>query len=120
MFTSPSAWNKPIITHGPPEIVDLFIAVIRSLTDRFAHLCQLPQRLQFLHLLNDLLDEFHVRCLQTWKSKPEIKENLFQDVLMDYIIADSLYSIHHILQEWEYLPVTTINFCLFMKDVVGN
>lgn len=120
MFSSTSAWNKPIIP-GPPEIVDLFIAVIRSLTDRFAHLQTPPQRLQFLHLLNDLLEEFHVRCLQTWKSKTECDDYLSKDVLIDYLIADALNSVHNTLQEWEYLPVKLIislrNYVLIIKLV---
>ncbi|OXA45629.1 RINT1-like protein [Folsomia candida] len=103
MFSSESAWSKPIAA-GPPEIVDLFVAVIRSLTDRFAHLQHRAQRLKFLHLLNDLLDEFHVRSLQTWKCKSDINEYLPNDTPIDYVIADALYSIHDTLQEWEYLP----------------
>lgn len=93
---------------APPEIVDLFVAVIRSLSDRFAHLQKPKHRVAFLYLLKDLLEEFHVRCSQTWKSKSEFEDYLSKDVVVDYIIADALYSITETLQEWEYLPVSEV------------
>jgi len=107
MFSSASAWNRPVIP-GPPEIVDLFCAVIRCVTDRFAHLQQPGHKVQFLMLLVDLLDDFHVRCLHMWQSKTEFEDYLSNDVLIDYIIADTLHHITLTLQEWEDLPVVII------------
>jgi hypothetical protein len=104
MFSSPSAWNRPVIP-GPPEIVDLFFAVIRCVTDRFAHLQQPGHRVEFLQLLLELLDDFHVRCLQMWQSRTEFEDFLSKDILIDYIIADTLHYAFLTLQEWEDLPV---------------
>jgi len=104
MFASPTAWSAPIIPEGAPEIVELFLAVLRSLTDRFAHLQQASQHLLFVKLMNELLEEFHVRCLQQWKSKLDAEANGGTHVVVDYVIADALRCVHDTLQEWEYVP----------------
>jgi len=104
IFASPTKWKRPIMP-GPAEIVDLFVAILRCVTDRFAHLQQPGHKLQFLKLLLDLIDDFRIRCLQTWKSSNEFDEVTSEDVLIDYVIADSLIHVQNVVESWEDLPV---------------
>jgi len=50
------------------------------------------------------LEEFHVRCLQQWKSKDPETNGGTDIVVVDYVIADALRCVHDTLQEWEYVP----------------
>ena len=91
---------------GPAEIGDLFVLMLRFLVDRFAHLRQPGQKLQFLELLLDILDDYRIRCLQIWRSKVgEPNHFVSEHVLIDFIIADTLRYIQASVEAWEDLPV---------------
>ncbi|ODN01476.1 RAD50-interacting protein 1 [Orchesella cincta] len=103
MFASPTAWNRAAAP-GPAEIVDLFIAVIRFVIERFSYLEQPGHKLQFIQLIVELLDDFRVRCLQTWQSKCEHGYNESSSVIIDYVIADAIDRVQETLESWQDLP----------------
>lgn len=104
MFSSPTAWNRAS-SPGPPEIVDLFVAVIRFVIERFSFLEQPGHKLQFIQLIVELLDDFRVRCLQTWQSKCEHDYADPSAVIIDYVIADAINRVQITLESWQDLPV---------------
>ncbi|CAG7716726.1 unnamed protein product [Allacma fusca] len=112
IFSSPTAWDRAVESE-PAEVVDLFMAVLRFVTDRFAHLQEQSQKVLFLQLLVDMIDDFRVRCLQTWKSRRQIEADYKDGVLIDYIIADTLHSVQKTIESWEDLPFfATMSFFL--------
>lgn len=109
MFGSPTAWNRASVP-GPAEITDLFLAMIQFVVERFSYLEQPGHQLQFILLITELLDDFRVRCLQTWQSKCE--HGSFDHpsaALVDYIIADSVNRVKESLKSWQELPVSLIS-----------
>jgi len=98
LFSSATAWNR-VLTPGPTEIGELFVMMLRFVVDRFAHLRQPGQKIQFVQLLIEILDDFRIRCLQVWKSKPAV-DNL------DFLVAETLGYVHGVLEEWENSPVS--------------
>lgn len=107
MFSSPTAWNRASVP-GPAEITDLFLAVIRFVVERFSYLEQPGHKLQFIQLIVELLDDFRVRCLQTWQSKCEHDYNEPSVVIVDYIIADAVNRVVETLDAWQELPVSLL------------
>ena len=74
--------------------------MLRFVVDRFAHLRQPGQKIQFVELLVEILDDFRIRCLQVWKSKPPVYN-------LDFLVAETLGYVHGTLDNWEELPVST-------------
>lgn len=87
-----------MIVPGPTEVAELFSMMLGFMVDRFAHLCQPGQKIQFVQLLVEILDDFRIRCIQVWHSKGDI-DNL------NVVVAETLGYVHEILKNWEELPV---------------
>jgi len=84
--------------------------MLRFVVDRFAHLRQPGQKLQFLELLLEVLEDYRIRSLQIWKTSVAAPNDYISHdgTLIDFVIADTLRFIQISVTNWEDEPVNTV------------
>ncbi|CAF0708520.1 unnamed protein product [Brachionus calyciflorus] len=79
-----------------PKCAELFILMIKSITDRFSNLPSVSKRLRFICLQLDLLNDFHLRLCQIIRDEAK---TLFSKPYLG--VLNTINYVIYVLDEWK-------------------